>query len=78
MSTATDNRKTPTVEEAARFLGIGRGTAYEAIRTGAIPSLRLERRVVVPRVALERLLAGDGLHHATDPNPVPVTQNPVA
>ncbi len=52
----TDGRQTLTVEEAAEVLGIGRNSAYEAIRRGEIPALRLGRRLVVPRRALERLL----------------------
>jgi excisionase family DNA binding protein len=43
-----------TVEEAARLLGISRGLAYELVRRGDIPALRLGRRLVVPR---HRLLA---------------------
>ena len=61
-----ETRATVTVEEAAHILGIGRASAYEAIRTGRIPSIRIsQRRIVVPRVALERLLNGIG---ATDGN----------
>jgi excisionase family DNA binding protein len=48
-----------TVEEAARLLRIGRGTAYEAVRTGDIPSVRVGRRVLVPRHALLSLLNAD-------------------
>lgn len=53
-------RLTVTVEEAARLLGIGRGTAYELARTGGLPVLRLGRRIVVPRAALERMVASGG------------------
>jgi excisionase family DNA binding protein len=49
-------RLTVTVEEAGRLLGIGRGTAYEAVRSGDIPSVRIGRRVLVPRHALLALL----------------------
>jgi excisionase family DNA binding protein len=48
----TDQRVTLTVEEAAKLLGIGRGTAYEAARRGEIPTIRLGRRLVVPRAKL--------------------------
>ncbi len=51
------DRQTMTVSEAAKALGIGRGSAYEAVRRGDIPSLRVGRRLVVPRAAFERLLA---------------------
>lgn len=43
-----------SVEEAAEMLGVSRGTAYNLVRTGDIPSLKLGRRIVVP---LQRLLA---------------------
>jgi excisionase family DNA binding protein len=50
-------RQTLTVEEAARVLGIGRSAAYLAARRGDLPVIRIGRRYVVPRVALERLLS---------------------
>ena len=45
-----------TVEEAAKALGISRTLAYEAVRTGQLPTVRIGRRLLVPRAALERLL----------------------
>lgn len=45
-----------TVAEAAEALGISRALAYELVRRGEIPAVRLGRRIVVPRDALERLL----------------------
>lgn len=50
-------RATLTVEEAAVILGISRAFAYEAVARGEIPCIRIGRRILVPRVALERLLA---------------------
>jgi excisionase family DNA binding protein len=41
-----------TATEAARLLRIGRATCYEQIRQGVIPSIRLGRRIIVPRAAL--------------------------
>jgi excisionase family DNA binding protein len=52
---ATD-RLTVTVPEAARLLGVSRMSAYSAVRTGEIPSIRIGRRVLIARAALERLL----------------------
>jgi excisionase family DNA binding protein len=49
-------RLTFTVEEAARKIGISRAKAYECVRSGEIPSVRIGRRLVVPRLALDRLL----------------------
>jgi excisionase family DNA binding protein len=51
---------TVTVPEAAKLLGVSRMTAYTAVRDGTIPSLRIGRRLLVPRAALERLLDGAG------------------
>jgi excisionase family DNA binding protein len=47
---------TYTVEEAGRLLGIGRGLAYQAARAGELPTVRLGRRLLVPRAALMALL----------------------
>ena len=48
--------QTVNVTEAAAVLGVCRTTAYKLIRRGEIPALRLGRRFLVPRAALERLL----------------------
>ena len=50
-------RDTFTVDEVAERLGIGRNAAYDAIRRGELPALRIGRRIIVPRAALDRLLA---------------------
>ena len=49
--------RTVDVPTAAKILGIGRGTAYALIAEGRLPALRLGRRLVVPKAALEKLLA---------------------
>lgn len=55
-----DTRRTLTVEEAAKLLGIGRSLAYELARRGELPgALRLGGRIIVSRAALERFLAAD-------------------
>jgi len=46
-----------TVEEAGRMLGVSRAHAYELVARGELPHLRLGRRVVVPKHAIELLLA---------------------
>jgi len=46
-----------SVTEAARMLGISRGLAYELVHRGELPVIQLGRRLVVPIVALERLVA---------------------
>jgi len=50
-------RRTLSVSEAARILGISRAHAYDCVRSGELPSITLGRRVVVPRQAIEELLA---------------------
>ncbi|MFH1141151.1 MAG: helix-turn-helix domain-containing protein [Chloroflexota bacterium] len=50
-----------SVEEAGLALGVGRQLAYELVRQGKIPSLRLGRRLVVPKAALDRMLAEAGV-----------------
>jgi excisionase family DNA binding protein len=50
------SRLTYTVEEAADLIGVGRSAAYAAVRAGEIPSVRVGRRLLVPKCALERML----------------------
>lgn len=57
--TRTTRRKTITVTEAAVWLGISRQSAYQAVREGSIPSIRLGRRIVIPVHALEAMLGVD-------------------
>jgi excisionase family DNA binding protein len=44
------------VEEAARLLGVGRSTVYDLIRSGRLRSVKIGRRRLIPRDALDRLL----------------------
>jgi excisionase family DNA binding protein len=65
MKTATlgHDRATATLGEVAALLGIGRSTAYELAQRDAlpIPVIRLGRRMVVSRAALDRLLTADDI-----------------
>ena len=56
MPDVPENPPVLTVSEAARLLRISRGAAYEAVRTGEIPSVRFGRTIRVPTEALLRLL----------------------
>ena len=49
-------RRTYTVEEAGELLGLSRGSVYEAVRRGDIPTVRIGRRILVPMRQLDRLL----------------------
>jgi excisionase family DNA binding protein len=51
-----DQRLTFTVPETGRLLGISRGAAYAAAADRTIPTIRVGRRLLVPRAALARLL----------------------
>ena len=54
--TPQPERKTVTVIEAAKILGIGRSAAYEGARNGEIPTIKIGRRILVPIAALNRKL----------------------
>jgi excisionase family DNA binding protein len=51
-----DGRLTWTVTEVAQLLGISRASAYAAAHRGELPIRVIGRRMLVPRVALLRLL----------------------
>jgi excisionase family DNA binding protein len=52
-------RRTLTIAEAGAQLGLGRSAAYAAAHRGEIPTIRLGRKILVPRDQLDRLLAGE-------------------
>ena len=41
------------------MLRLSRGSAYEAAKTGQIPTIRIGRRLLVPRAMLLRMLGED-------------------
>lgn len=51
-----DNRLCITVVEAAGMLGISRNFAYELARQNKLPIVRLGKRMLIPRAALEEML----------------------
>lgn len=55
-------RLTLSVAETAVMLGISRNLAYELARRGELPgTIKLgQKRLVVSRLAIERLLEGEG------------------
>jgi excisionase family DNA binding protein len=52
-------RRPYTAEEVAALLGINVKTVYEAIKAGQIPSIRVGARILIPRMAFDRMLDGD-------------------
>jgi excisionase family DNA binding protein len=57
MTSDDDTQLVLTVERTAALLGISRTLAYELIGRGDLPAVRLGRRIVVPRAAIDRLVA---------------------
>lgn len=56
-----------TVEQAARMLNISRNLAYDLVRRGVIPSLRLGRIIRISRSRLEEWVAeNDGQRQSPD------------
>jgi len=45
-----------TVGETARLLRLSKTTVYDQIRQGSVPSIRLGKRILIPRAALMRKL----------------------
>jgi excisionase family DNA binding protein len=52
----TVERRTYSVEEAGRLLGLSRNTAYARAADGTLPTIRFGRRLLVPKATLDRLL----------------------
>jgi excisionase family DNA binding protein len=49
-------RRVYTVEEAGKKLGLGRNSAYAAVNRGEIPSIRIGRRILVPKIPFDQML----------------------
>lgn len=60
---------TVSIPEAATLLGISKNLAYEAAARGEIPTVKIGRRVLVPRAGLYRLHPLPA--SASYPHPVP-------
>ena len=53
-----------SIPEAAKLLGISRNTGYEMARMGQLPTIRCgQRRLVVPKAALMKMLEEANLSH---------------
>jgi excisionase family DNA binding protein len=51
-----EGRTTLTVDEVAEVLGVSRWTAYEAVHKHQLPVIKVGRRLLVPKAALEKML----------------------
>jgi excisionase family DNA binding protein len=47
------------MDKVAQAFHISRATAYEAVKNGTIPSIKVGRRIVVPTAAVRRMLQLD-------------------
>ena len=54
------DRPTLSVAETADLLGISRWLVQQAVRDGSLPSVRVGRRILIPRVRLDAWLLGEG------------------
>jgi excisionase family DNA binding protein len=59
-STATPGELTYHPEELATKLNVSRQTVYKGLRAGTIPAIRLGKRFVIPRAAIEKWLENGG------------------
>ena len=50
----------PSVEALATALGISRQSTYSALRSGEIPSIRLGKRFILPKAAIQEWLRSAG------------------
>ena len=50
---------TLSIEEAAELLGVGRSALYDMVRTKELYSIRIGRRILIPRKALDKLCLVD-------------------
>jgi excisionase family DNA binding protein len=55
-----NDKLTFSVPETAELLGISRALAYELVARHELPAIRLGRRLVVPRHAIDSLLNRGG------------------
>jgi excisionase family DNA binding protein len=56
MTAVVLERRTYSVEQAGQVLGLSRNGAYRLVRQGVIPTIRVGRKLFVPKVALDKLL----------------------
>lgn len=60
--TETENKIPETIspDDLAEKLAVGRQAVYKGLRNGTIPSIRLGKRFVIPRTAIEEWLKTAG------------------
>ena len=61
-----NERLTYDVGTAAKLLGLSRNSTYLACLTGQIPHLKIGKRILIPKVQLEKLLQGEDIQGGTE------------
>lgn len=57
-------KATLSVEETAKYLGIGRNKAYELVGSGMIPHLKLGKQLRIPKISLEAWISAQTIKKA--------------
>jgi excisionase family DNA binding protein len=52
-------KPTMAMNDAARYLGVGRSKLYELVRTRQIRSIRVGRRILIPTHELDAYISGE-------------------
>ncbi|APH13225.1 hypothetical protein ASJ33_07710 [Dehalococcoides mccartyi] len=52
-----DEKLTLSVQEVTKLLGVSKSGVYELVHTGKIPSLRFGRRILIPRMQLDKMIS---------------------
>ena len=59
MATNNDERLVYSVAEVCRIMSLSRNSVYQACLRGEIPHLKIGKRILIPKVQLERMLLGN-------------------
>ena len=59
MSEVVMEKRTYSIPEAGKLLGISRGAAYDAAAKGDLPTIKMGGRKLVSKAVLDRLLSGE-------------------
>jgi excisionase family DNA binding protein len=59
------DKKTYSVDEMAKVLGVSRPTAYALVRSHGFPALHVGRRIVIPIDLLDRGVENQAVHKET-------------
>lgn len=49
-----------TVNECSKLLKLSKGSIYQGCLTGEIPHVKVGRRILIPRIAIQKLLGEAG------------------